>query len=413
LPEFTGERVIPGLVDANLFNEHLARYRFAARFAQSGGKVLDAGCGSGYGTAEFGNAASVIAMDISADAISHARKSFSRPGVRFLQAACERLPFADESFDLVTTFEVIEHLVSRRELLDEVCRVLKPGGTLLVSTPNKEYYAESRAGSGPNPFHCHEFEYKEFQAVLQAVFPHVRIWTQNHGESIVFAPLNPQGTVLDAGGDGAPDHAHFFFAACSQSAIFANEVYAWMPATGNALREREHHVAKLKAELAKKDAWLQELAADHAALQSAHEKALAELRSANLWAQSLNGRMAERDERINELQTEAESRLGWIRELEGRIRDGTLEIERGVREIERLNVHRAELEADLAARAKWGQSLDAELLRISGELTLRSGELAELSDQLRLLHNERRLIANSKWIRLGRKLNLGPAVSGE
>src|ERR1700684_2034831 len=90
--EFTGERVVPGLVDPNLFNEHLARYRFAARFAD-GRRVLDAGCGSDYGAAELANAATVVAMDISAEAVDHALREFSRPGVCFLQGACESLPF--------------------------------------------------------------------------------------------------------------------------------------------------------------------------------------------------------------------------------------------------------------------------------------------------------------------------------
>ncbi len=371
MSEFTGERVIPGLVDANLLNEHLARYRFAKRFAVTGARVLDAGCGSGYGTAEFGEAASVIATDISADAIRHASENFARPGVRFLRAACERLPFAGGSFDLVAAFEVIEHLEHWQELLGEARRVLKTSGVLLVSTPNKTYYAESRAEVGPNPFHWHEFEFEEFFNALRAVFPHVRVWTQNHTESIVFAPAHPVGAMLDATGDPVPEHAHFFLAACSQSPIEANEVYAWTPASANLLREREHHIAKLQGEIGKKDVWLRELVENHAGLQRAHEETLVELARQNEWAERLNGELAK-----------------------GRL------------EIERLNAHREELETDLAERAAWGHSLDAQLAE-------RSLELQKLSEELRHLEEERRLIADSRWIRLGRKLNLGPVVEGE
>ena len=71
-----------------------------------------------------------------------------RPAVRFLQASCEALPFADASFDLVAAFEVIEHLEHWQRTSDEARRVLKPAGVLLVSTPNKAYYAESRAEAG-------------------------------------------------------------------------------------------------------------------------------------------------------------------------------------------------------------------------------------------------------------------------
>ena len=145
--EFTGERVVPGLVDPDLFNEHLSRYRFAARFAVGGATVLDAGCGTGYGTAEFDTAAQVLAMDISGEAVAHAAQAFGRTGVHFLQGACEALPFADGSFDLVVAFEVIEHLERWPDLLTEARRVLRSEGVLLVSTPNKAYYAEARAAA--------------------------------------------------------------------------------------------------------------------------------------------------------------------------------------------------------------------------------------------------------------------------
>lgn len=421
MTKFTGERAIPGLVDADLLNEHVARYRFAARFAATGVRVLDAGCGSGYGTAEFGEAACVIGTDISAEAILHAHEKFARPGVCFLQAACERLPFAEGCFDLVTAFEVIEHVEHWRVLLEEARRVLRVPGVLLISTPNKAYYAESRGEAGPNPYHCHEFEAEEFRDALLAVFPHVRMWTQNHAEAIVFAPANPSGATVEANGDPAAQHAHFFLAACSQAPVTANEVYCWVPASANVLRERELHIAKLAGELGKKDAWLRQLVENLAELQRAHEETLAELQQRNEWAQQLNQEMAERSarmlawihdlegriargdreiERLNanvtELEGDLEARAAWGRELEQ-------QIERGRLEIERLNAHRAELEADLAARAAWGEALNAQLRE-------RSREVLDVRKHLERLHEERRLIAESRWVRLGRKLNVGPAV---
>ena len=403
MSEFTGERVIPGLVDANLLNEHIARYRFAARFARAGAAILDAGCGAGYGAAEFAPSLSVTATDLSADALHHARANFSRPHVRFLQAACEALPFAGASFDLVAAFEVIEHIERWPELLNEAKRVLKPSGVLLVSTPNKAYYAEARGAAGPNPFHSHEFEYQEFQAALYAVFPHVRLWTQNHAESIVFAPVNPARAEIEATGDPTPEHAHFFLAACSQTEIEANEVYAWIPSTANVLREREHHIAKLEGELAQKDAWLNEAKSSLAALHGAHEAILEELKQRTQWAARLVAQLKDGDARIAELQNEAEIRLGWVNRLES-------QIEAGRREIDRLNEHRRQLEADLAARARWGESLNAELEARSQQLAACTRDLDHRTALLEQLRAERRLIADSKWIRLGRRLNLGPAV---
>src|SRR5512142_1405657 len=87
LAEFTGERVIPGQVDADLLNEHLARYAFAARLAR-GKRVLDAGCGAGYGSAELAKTAiSVLGVDQSADAVEFARENYRLPNLRFVQAS--------------------------------------------------------------------------------------------------------------------------------------------------------------------------------------------------------------------------------------------------------------------------------------------------------------------------------------
>ena len=425
MAEFTGERVIPNLVDPNLLNEHLARYRFAARFCK-GAAVLDAGCGTGYGTAELADAASVVATDVSEEALAYARANFSRPGVRFVNAPCEALPFAEATFDLVTAFEVIEHLERWPDLLSEARRVLTPAGVLLVSTPNKAYYAEMRAKVGPNPFHCHEFEYEEFRGALSDVFPHVRIWAQNRTEAIVFAPLTPAQSALEATGDSAPEHAHFFLAACSQSPLEVNDVFAWLPSSGNVLRERELHIAKLEGELDRKDKWLEELKASHASLQKSHETTLAELRERALWAQQLNARIDERNVAIKQLQAEAQTRTGWINNLQGQLAEAD-------GEIDRLMAREAELETDRQDRTAWALDLEAQLTERTEHVRLLSLQIAEHLDdlaaqarqiedldavrqtqtrQLEEFRARQALIAQSKWIRLGRSLNLGPVVPG-
>src|SRR5215472_2422998 len=101
LAEFTGERVIPGQVDPDLMNEHLARYAFAARLAR-GKRVLDAGCGTGYGSGELAKtAASVLGVDQSNDAAVFARENYRLPNLHFTQGSVVALPFSDASFDLV------------------------------------------------------------------------------------------------------------------------------------------------------------------------------------------------------------------------------------------------------------------------------------------------------------------------
>jgi SAM-dependent methyltransferase len=397
LLEFTGERVVPGLVDADLFNEHRARYRFAAHFAASlpnAARILDAGCGSGYGTAEFIHAGCVVGIDQSADAVKYAADAFGRPGIHFLQAGCESLPFADGVFDLVAAFEVIEHLARWREMLSETRRVLTASGILLVSTPNKSYYAESRAAAGPNPYHEHEFEFAEFSQALGEFFPHVRLWGQNHTEAIAFVPENASQGVLDAPGRSALEDAHFYFAACSMSPIAWTGAYAHLNAAGNILRERERHIALLESELAQKDTWLKRLEAEHAELHQHHHDALAELQQANEWAGRLDQDMVRAGTRITELQKELDSahagyqdriaildreaarRLAWVHDLEGQIQDGRNEIARLEGEMQRMN---------------------QELWRVNEDATKYEAAL--------------RAVGDSKWVRLGRKLHVGPVIS--
>jgi ubiquinone/menaquinone biosynthesis C-methylase UbiE len=409
LLDFTGERVIPGLVDPDLLNEHLARYRFAATFTD-GATVLDAGCGSGYGAAEFVTAASVVGVDISAEAVSHARGNYSRDGVHFIQASCDALPFADGSFDVLVAFEVIEHLESWQEMLREARRVLRATGMLLVSTPNKAYYAEARGAAGPNPFHVREFEYDEFEAALLAVFPYVSLWSQNHSESIAFLPSMRSPGDFDAPGDATPERAHFFLAACSQSPLPGTRAFAWSAESGNVLRERERHIALLEGEVAQKDDWLTGMKADRARLQ-------AELDQRNEWAKRLDAELKEAGETIARVQAEldaahagyqmrarqlelelAGTHSGYrdrIQLLEEELAAAHAGYQEQVRELELESAARLdwgrELENELVDRTRWAQSLDVKWARAETQLHLAAG---------------------SRWVRLGRLLHLGPEITG-
>ena len=118
---------------------HLASYRFARRFAE-GAAVLDYGCGTGYGSADLaeGGAARVTGVDVSAAAIDEARDSFQRPNLDFARIEPDRpLPFDDDSFDLIVSFQVIEHVPDPDRYLAEASRVLRPGAPLLLTTPNR------------------------------------------------------------------------------------------------------------------------------------------------------------------------------------------------------------------------------------------------------------------------------------
>ncbi|HJR19392.1 MAG TPA: class I SAM-dependent methyltransferase [Actinomycetota bacterium] len=162
----TGERTLPGIPEENYwFQRHVVAYRHAAdRIA--GMNVLDAGCGEGYGSAMLAeHAASVVGVDLERDVIEHAAERY--PNVRFQTGDLATLGFPDASFDAVVTFQVIEHMQSPRGFLTECGRVLRPGGLLVLSTPNRLTF--SPAGVR-NPFHTVEFAPAELRSVLEDRF---------------------------------------------------------------------------------------------------------------------------------------------------------------------------------------------------------------------------------------------------
>jgi SAM-dependent methyltransferase len=141
--EPTGERMIvehykSSIEDYVIYLMHIATYRFAEQFVQNM-RVLDYGCGSGYGSARMAElAASVDAVDVAADTIAYATSQFHRDNLRFRSIdPSSPLPFADGAFDTVLSFQVFEHVVDVDHYLGEIRRVLAPGGTLVLVTPDR------------------------------------------------------------------------------------------------------------------------------------------------------------------------------------------------------------------------------------------------------------------------------------
>jgi SAM-dependent methyltransferase len=170
----TGERVVvehyrsaPEQYLIYLF--HMASYRFAERYTK-GCEVLDYGCGSGYGSAVVAaEAARVVGVDVSDEAIEHARANFSAPRLEFAPIEADRpLSFPDHSFDTVLSFQVIEHVRDPAAYLSEVRRVLRPGGHLVLTTPERR----TRLLPAQRPWNrWHLTEYSE-RTLGRALTPH-------------------------------------------------------------------------------------------------------------------------------------------------------------------------------------------------------------------------------------------------
>jgi SAM-dependent methyltransferase len=172
-PEPTGERLVPDLQHGELVHaEHLARYRLAAQLA-AGQRVLDAASGEGYGSAilKAAGARAVTGVDVDPQTVEHAR---ARYDAEFVVGDVAELPFAEDSFDLLVSFETIEHVADARRALAEFRRVLVPNGILLVSTPNKDQYLVD------NEFHTIEFTHEEFVSLLREHFEPVEVLLQHN-----------------------------------------------------------------------------------------------------------------------------------------------------------------------------------------------------------------------------------------
>jgi ubiquinone/menaquinone biosynthesis C-methylase UbiE len=173
---FTGERFTPECL-REMWYEHYHRYAFARALAK-GRRVADIACGEGYGAMLLAQTAgSVHGVDISAEAIAHARSRYAaQSNLSFEQGDACQLSLADASLDVITSFETIEHLEAQEQLLAGFARVLKDDGVLVISSPDKRTYSDERGYQ--NEFHVRELYRDEFLALLQRHFGHVRLYAQ-------------------------------------------------------------------------------------------------------------------------------------------------------------------------------------------------------------------------------------------
>ena len=395
--EFTGERLIPGQTDADLLNEHVARYRFAEALV-GGRRIVDLGCGVGYGSQILaGKAARVYALDFAPDAVAQGRAAFNAANIRWIAGDAERMPLADDSVDLVVAFEVIEHLADWRAMLAESRRVLHADGQLVVSTPNRPYYEQSRVA--PNPYHVHEFDFAELKAELEAVFPHTTIFLENHTNAIAFTPLLTQGLrTLVEPSEARPEEAHFFLAVCSERPQFGSPAFVYVPASGNVLWERERHIGKLERELAQKTAWLEETKlelrtmtelrqADQQEAQAAVDRLEAEVAEKAAWAERADQTVADARRQIERLETELRERAEWVAKVEADMERVERLRRQAQADVEKASGIIDELEARVIERSEWALSLDAEVGRLRERL---------------------QAICASPAYRIGRRLRLAP-----
>ena len=171
---FTGERAMPLApnMDAQIMSEHWARYRYVFPMA-AGKRILDVACGSGYGSDMLAETAlSVVGGDINKETMSYCQTHYRRPNLTFEVMDIRKIPYPDRSFDLVTSFETIEHITEGEQFLQEAVRLLTDDGNLIISSP--------LGGPVNNPYHVAYFQRGIFESYLRNFFDDVTLLFQRN-----------------------------------------------------------------------------------------------------------------------------------------------------------------------------------------------------------------------------------------
>ncbi|WP_227936741.1 class I SAM-dependent methyltransferase [Alkalihalobacillus deserti] len=167
--EDTGERIIPKEMKPTngMLLEHIARYYFATPYAN--GRVLDIACGTGYGSVMVAKTCKsdvieIVGVDVAEDSIAYAKKNYYHPKVSFRTGDALNPELVTEIgvFDTILSFETIEHVPDDQEFMQRLNQLLKPGGTLVLSTP----FGQGRSKPSGSPFHYHQLTENEFRSLF-------------------------------------------------------------------------------------------------------------------------------------------------------------------------------------------------------------------------------------------------------
>ncbi|HET9471462.1 MAG TPA: class I SAM-dependent methyltransferase, partial [Usitatibacter sp.] len=272
-------------------------------------------------------------IDVSGAAIAHARHAYGEvANLEFVQAGCDRLPLGPASVDVAVSFETLEHIAEQEAFLDELARVLAPGGVLVLSCPNKREYSDQRAHV--NEFHVKELYRDELAALVAARFPESDWYGQRPTFYSLIAPESPgeaPAQVVEveeadpASARSALSRPLYFLVAASRERSALDAV----PRAASVLADRgdwvhrdyekvmrmlEHAAGErdaFKSGIALREADIAKLTAEVRSAQEAAAGAEARARDEQAARIAREADLAARDAVLAETQRELDARRGW------------------------------------------------------------------------------------------------------
>jgi len=383
--EFTGERFIPNIPELkHLYQEHIIRYQFASQFVREK-KVLDAGCGTGYGSFLIlkQGATHVTGIDNSSEAIDFCKKHYRDKNLDFKIDDCTKCHLKDSSYDVVVSFEVIEHVSDANSCLSEMKRVMKKNGIFVVSTPNKLIYPEG------NIFHTKEFSESEFKSLLKKFFKNVTILYENYPSSLGIFRSGQQQNMdeidIPNHGIGEKDNsALYFVAVCSDVKVqVQNKLFLFNDKTS--LLENYPNLLKTQKEFEERTNWALEL---DEKLKQKNEESIS-IRT------KFDSEISKKESKIDKLSSDISSKKSKIDKLSSDISSKKSKIDKLSSGISSKESKIDELSSDLSSKESKIDKLSSDLSskeskidELSSDISLKSSQLDEIQQSLSKQENE-------------------------
>jgi SAM-dependent methyltransferase len=322
--ELAGDQVKLTQSDADLLAERLCQYHFAENFVKDR-TALDLGGGGGYGAAILAKSARMVfARHGSSEVAAFPKRGNTEPNVRYLVSDLNHLPLSTESVDVVVCFDLIEHLAEHDSFFQEIVRVVRPEGVVIVSTPNRA--CSPFETEAVRPLQAGKLDVTQFSTLLKNYFRQVDIDLQNRSASIYIGDANLRRGVhahLEQSEEERARTSNHLVAVCSNgqsSQVCSPLVY--LPSIGNLVREKDRTLRFLELRARELDRKVLQQQEDYER-QSRHCQELNRLvQEKTEWAMRLDeniktmrARLAELQERLPALKQEFLDRTEQCKQL--------------------------------------------------------------------------------------------------